>query len=145
MGLSGLGNYLPSVLLSALDSLKACMGPVAMLLAGVTIARFDFMEMLRNKKVYIATALRLIFIPAVLIAVLFAVKTLANSLLNLSIGNDVLYLCFFATAAPLGLNTIVFPEAYGGNPKTGASMALISNAFCILTFPMMYALLQLFL
>ena len=141
MGLSGLGNYLPKVLLSALDSLKACMGPVAMLLAGVTIARFDFMEMLRNKKVYIATALRLIFIPAVLIAVLFAVKTLANSLLNLSIGNDALYLCFFATAAPLGLNTIVFPEAYGGNPKTGASMALISHTLCVISIPIMYAIM----
>ena len=141
MGLSGLGNYLPKVLLSALDSLKACMGPVAMLLAGVTIARFDFMEMLKNKKVYIATALRLIFIPAVLIAVLFAVKTLANSLLNLFISNDALYLCFFATAAPLGLNTIVFPEAYGGNPKTGASMALISHTLCVVSIPIMYAIM----
>ena len=141
MGLSGLGGYLPSFLTSALDSLKACMGPVAMLLAGITIARFDFIGMLKKKKVYVATVLRLVFIPAILIATLFGIKTLANSLFKVSIGNDVLFLCFFSTAAPLGLNTVVFPEAYGGNPETGASMALISHTLCVVSIPLMYALL----
>ena len=141
MGLSGLGGYLPEFLLSALDSLKACMGPVAMLLAGVTISRFDFIGMLKKKKVYIATVLRLVFIPAVLVAALFGVKALANLLFDLSIGNDVLFFCFFATATPLGLNTIVFPKAYGGNPETGASMAMISHTLCVVSLPIMYALM----
>ena len=52
-----------------------------------------------------------------------------------------LYLAFFAIAAPLGLNTVVFPEAYGGNPETGASMAMISHTLCILTIPLMYAVM----
>lgn len=141
MGLSGLGGYLPEFLVSALDSIKACMGPVAMLLAGVTISRFDFIGMLKKKKVYIATILRLVFIPAVLVATLFGIKTLANLLFGFSIGNDVLFLCFFATATPLGLNTIIFPEAYGGNPETGASMAMISHTLCVLSIPIMYALM----
>lgn len=141
MGLSGIGRYLPEFLISALDSLKACMGPVAMLLAGVTIARFDFIDMLKKKKVYIATALRLVFIPAVLIATLFGIKTLLNSLYGFSIGNDVLFLCFFSTAGPLGMNTVVFPEAYGGNPETGASMTMISHTFCVVSIPLMYALM----
>ena len=141
MGLSGLGGYLPKFLTSALDSLKACMGPVAMLLAGVTIARFNFIGMLKKKRVYVATALRLVFIPAVLIATLFGIKTLANSLFRISVGNDVLFLCFFATASPLGLNTVVFPEAYGGNPETGASMTLISHTLCVISIPLMYALM----
>ena len=112
-----------------------------MLLAGVTIARFDFIGMLKKKKVYVATVLRLVFIPAVLIATLCGIKTLANLLFRVSIGNDVLFLCFFATAAPLGLNTVVFPEAYGGNPETGASMALISHTLCVVSIPLMYALM----
>lgn len=141
MGLSGAANYIPTFLISALDSLKACMGPVAMILAGVTIARYDFIEMLKNKKVYIATALRLVVLPSILIAVLYAVKSLVNSTLGLAIGNDVLFLCFFSAAAPLGLNTVVFPEAYGGNPKTGASMAMISHTLCVISIPLMYALM----
>jgi hypothetical protein len=61
----------------------------------------------------------------------------------MNIGNSVLYLGFFATASALGLNTIVFPEAYGGNPKIGASMALISHTLCIVSMPIMYALMNL--
>jgi predicted permease len=117
------------------------MGPVAMLLAGATVARYDLVGMLKNKKVYIATALRLVFIPAFLIAVLFGVGALLDFCLGFSIGRDHLYLCFFAMAAPLGLNTVVFPEAYGGNPETGASMALISHTLCIISIPLLYALM----
>lgn len=141
MGLFGLGNHLPTFLISSLDSLKSCLGPVAMLLAGVTIARYDLFNMLKKKKVYIATALRLVIIPSVLITVLFGVKTLVILILNVSIGNDVLFLCFFATATPLGLNTVVFPEAYGGNPETGASMAMISHTLCVISIPIMYAIM----
>ena len=141
LGLSGLGGYLPAFATSALDSLKACMGPVAMLLAGATVARYDLVGMLKNKKVYIATALRLVFIPAFLIAVLFGVGALLDFCPGISIGRDHLYLCFFAMAAPLGLNTVVFPEAYGGNPETGASMALISHTLCIISIPLLYALM----
>ena len=141
VGLSGLGNYLPEFLVGSLDALKSCMGPVAMLLAGVTIAKYDFESMLKNKKVYIATFLRLTVLPALIIALLYGLKTLANTLFDLTIGNDVLFLTFFATATPLGLNTVVFPEAYGGNPETGASMAMISHTLCVISIPLLYALM----
>jgi hypothetical protein len=38
---------------------------------------------------------------------------------------------------------VVFPEAYGGDPKTGASMAMISHTMCVVTIPLMYSLLTL--
>jgi predicted permease len=47
-------------------------------------------------------------------------------------------LAFFAIAAPLGLNTVVFPEAYGGNPETGASMTMISHVLGVFTVPLLY-------
>ena len=143
VGLSGLGNHIPSFVASSLDSLKACMGPVAMLLAGFTIASYSFVDMIKKKKVYIATFLRLFILPSIIIASLFGIKELVNLTCDISIGNDVLFLSFFATAAPLGLNTVVFPEAYGGDPKTGASMAMISHTLCVLSIPLMYALMLL--
>ena len=116
------------------------MGPVAMLLAGVIIAKYDLAAMLKKTKVYVATVLRLVVLPMVLIAILFGMKTIAGNLLGQPIGNDVLFFTLIATATPLGLNTIVFPEAYGGNPETGASMAMISHTLCVITIPLMYAL-----
>ena len=118
------------------------MGPCAMLLAGITIARFNLLEMLKNKKVYLATALRLFVFPLFSVALLFGIKELANAAFSLDIGNNVLYLGFFATGSALGLNTVVFPEAYGGDPRTGAAMALISHTFCVISIPLLFAFLS---
>jgi predicted permease len=142
-GVSGLGAILPAPIYSVLDSLKACMGPVGMLLAGFTVARFDLIGMLKNKKVYIASLLRLTLIPAVIISILFCFKTLFNFAFGFGMDNSVLFLAFFALAAPLGLNTVIFPEAYGGDPKTGAGMTLISHTLCVLTIPLMLAVMVL--
>ena len=140
-GVSGLGAILPAPIYSVLDSLKACMGPVGMLLAGFTVARFDLIGMLKNKKVYIASLLRLTLIPAVIISILFCFKTLFNFAFGFGMDNSVLFLAFFALAAPLGLNTVIFPEAYGGDPKTGAGMTLISHTLCVLTIPILLAVM----
>jgi predicted permease len=139
--LSGLGNYLPTPVTNALDTLKVCMGPVAMLLAGVTIAKYDLLSMLKKKKVYVASALRLTLLPALTVLFIFGAKTLANVVLGTAIDNDILFLIFFATAMPIGLNTIIFPEAFGGEPETGASMAMISHTLCVVSIPLMYALM----
>lgn len=143
-GVGGVGGYLDTYLpfaMQLLDNLKACMGPVAMLLAGATIAKYDLRKMVTNKKVYIASLLRLIAIPAFIIAALFGAKLLAASLFAVTIPNTLLFWTFFSTATPLGLNTIVFPEAYGGNPETGASMAMISHTLCVVTIPLLFAVM----
>jgi predicted permease len=141
IGSTAYDTIFPTFIVSTLDTLKACMGPVAMLLAGFTIASYDFIGMLKNKKVYFATALRLVVIPTVILGALFGLKELANLVFGLSVDNTPLILYFFAIAAPLGLNTVVFPEAYGGDPKTGASMAMISHTLCVISIPLMSALL----
>ena len=125
---------------STLTALKGCMGPVAMLIAGCTIARYSFKAMITNKKVYFATALRLVLIPCLLVPMVFGLKTLMNVCFNLSISNFVVHLSFIALGCPLGLNTVVFPEAYGGDAKTGAGMAMISHSLCVITIPILYAL-----
>jgi hypothetical protein len=90
VGITGVGDLLYSsenFLTSTLSSLSNCMGPVAMLLAGFTIGSYNVKNMLSNKKVYVATFLRLIVIPSVIIAVLFGLKELVNLAFNLNIDN----------------------------------------------------------
>ena len=140
-GSSAYDELFPKFIIKTVDSLKACMGPLAMILAGVTVANYSISGMFKDKKVYAATALRLIVLPTVIIGSLFGIKELVNLVFDLSISNTPIILIFFAYATPLGLNTIVFPEAYGGNPKTGASMTLISHTLCVITIPIMLALL----
>ncbi len=140
-GLCGLSKFIPDFIISALDGLKGCMGPLAMILAGFTVASYPIAEMFKDAKIYIATLLRLIILPALLISMLFSIITVINFMCNANIGKGVLFLAFFATSAPLGLNTIIFPAAYGTDPQTGAGMALISHTLCIITIPIMYSLM----
>ena len=131
MGLMRADKYLPAFFLKALDSAGSCQGPVAMLLAGFVIGGYDMKEMLLNKKVYAASFVRLICLPALAVC---SGKWLGGDL-------TMQILTFIATGTPLGLNTVVFPSAYGGDPKPGASMALISHTLSVITIPVMYLLL----
>lgn len=131
LGLTGLGQYLPEFFLKALNSAGGCQGPVAMLLAGLVVGAYDLKEMLLNKKVYAASAMRLIILPALMVLTLRAL----GADYNLQV------LTLIGTGTPLGLNTVVFPSAYGGDPKPGASMALISHTLSVITIPVMYLLL----
>ena len=128
LGLLGAGNHIPSFLISALENSSKCQGPVAMLLAGFVIGGYDIKGLLNNKRVYIATFLRLIVLPSIVMIVLKLLGT----------NQEIMILALIAFATPLGLNTIVYPAAYGGETKTGASMTMISHTLSVITIPLMY-------
>lgn len=135
MGLTGATRYIPSFVTTTIGNLANCMGPLAMVLTGFVVADYEFKKLLKNGKVYIATALRLIVLPAIFVALLIL----------LGADDTAIILTFFAFGTPLGLNTVVFPAAYGGDTSTGASMAMISHTLCIITIPLMYAALKVIL
>ncbi len=143
VGLTGLNNYFPSFLTDTLESLKSCMGPMAMLLAGFTVGNYSLAKMLKNKKIYLASVLRLIFLPIVIVSSLFFIKEFFSAISGVKIDNSFLILAFFASATPLGLNTVVFPESYGQDPEPGAGMTLISHTMCVITIPLMFTLFSL--
>ncbi len=131
LGLCNVQEVCPSFVILALENLKACMGPVAMILTGFVVAKYDFLGLLKKPPVYVATLFRLILLPTLYLAALYFLK----------VDSLILKMCLFAFAAPLGLNTVVFPSAYGGDPSTGASMALISHTLCVITIPLLYSVL----
>lgn len=128
LGLLDVGKYMPDFFVSALNEAAKCQGPIAMLLAGFVVGGYNIKEILFNKKVYIATFLRLVVIPGVMMV---ALKLLGAS-------EEIMILALITFATPLGLNTIVYPAAYGGETKTGASMALVSHTLSVITIPLMY-------
>ena len=141
-GLTGALEYIPDFIIKTLNSLKVCMGPVAMLIAGITIAKFDVKKLLLNKKVYVASLFRLIILPVILVGFVIGLRAFICGTLGFTASAEPIYFAFFALAMPLGMNTVVFPEAFGGDPEPGASMALISSAFSIITVPLLYMLLN---
>lgn len=131
LGLIGVQAYVPSFLLTVVNYCKGCMAPVAMILTGFVIGGYRLSDLLKNTRVYVATVLRLFVIPALLLTVLYL----------LGASDTVMILTLFAFATPLGMNTVVFPAAYGGETHTGAAMAMISHTLCVVSIPLMYSLL----
>ncbi|MBQ7399584.1 MAG: AEC family transporter [Clostridia bacterium] len=132
LGLTGLGKYVPGFAMTAFKNAGNCMGPVAMILAGVVMGGYNFKELISNKKVYITTILRLIVLPSLFVIPL---KLLGAS-------EDAIIFAFIAFAAPIGMNTIIYPATYGGDTKTGASMTMISSVLSVITIPIMYYLIE---
>ena len=127
LGLFGVGRYMPDFIGRLFLGASDCMGPCAMLLAGFVIGGYSFKSIVSDKKIYLVSILRLIVIPGVILCAL--------KLLELDFAVPYALVAF---AAPLGLNTVVFPAAYGEDTKTGASMALISTVISLATIPLMY-------
>lgn len=121
---------LPKFITSAISSAGACMSPIAMLLTGFVIGGYSLKKLASDKKVYLASLIRLIILPTIFMLVLLALKT----------ESAIIRAALCATAMPLGLNTVVFPAAYGGDTTPGASMALISHLISIVTIPVMFAI-----
>lgn len=133
VGLTGIGQKLPGFLVDTVDSLKNCMGPIAMILCGFVIASYSFKSLVSDVRVWVVSLLRLTLLPTIIVAVLYFCGAREN----------ILPYALFAFATPLGLNTVVYPAAFGGEPKTGAGMALISHTLAVVSMPIMYALFQL--
>jgi len=131
--LTGLLNIpIPQFISSAVSAAGSCMSPVAMLLTGMTIARFNLQEILKIKSVYLVTALRLLVFPLLFLGVLVLIPMPA-----------VFATCAVCSLAmPLGLNTIIIPSALGKDTKVASGMALVSHILSCLTIPVIFMLFQ---
>lgn len=120
----------PSFVNKAFSACSSCFSPLAMILTGFVIGKFDLKKLVTKGRVYLLTLLRVVVMPLIFL--------LIAKLLRLPQEAQTLILVF--SAMPLGLSTIVFPAAYGGDETPGASMAVISNVIGILTVPLMMSL-----
>lgn len=121
---------LPDALNIVLDNCGKCMAPVAMILTGIVLAKHPLKDMFFNVRAYIGSVLRLIAMPAFVGCVMYFLK----------IRGEVLLLATTTLAMPFGLNSVIFPEAFGGDATTGTQVTFISNLMGIITIPIMLSL-----
>lgn len=122
LGISGV--QLPGFVTKTFSSASGCLGPVTMLLAGITVSQFEFKKMVLNYRVYLVSVLRLLVIPLGIAAVL--------TLLGLERYRLV---AAFLYAMPCGLNAVVFPKLVDEDCSVGAAVAFVSTVLCCITIP----------
>lgn len=124
------GVYIPEIIATTTATASACVGPLSMLLTGITLSTFAAKDLVSNKTAYIVSFIRLIAFPA---AAYFICKgARLDTLLPM-----ILMVC----CMPCGLNTVVFPKIVGEDCTTGARLALITHTLSIITLPLWLSLI----
>ena len=131
LGLLGFGKIMPVFLNDAIAAGAKIFSPLAMLLTGVTVSGFAVKDLVCDKRSYLTILLRMIVFPALMVALAW----LAGA------DDRILIFTLFVHALPLGLNPVIYPPQYGKDARPGASMALISTVFSLISLPFLYALL----
>ena len=127
VGLTGLS--MPAVLSQVLSSASACVGPLSMLLTGMTLSTFALRELVTDGRAYVFSAFRLLILPLVVLGL-----CLLGERLGL-LPPSVLPAAVMMACMPCGLNTIVFPKLVGEDCKIGARLALLTHLFSCFTIP----------
>ncbi len=122
---------LPSVAVNILEMAEGAVTPCAMILTGTVFARINMKSVFIDWRSYVASAIRLLIIP---IACLFIFK-----LLGISHSWIISAICVLAM--PMGVNSVIFPEAYGGDAESGAKVCFMSAILGIITIPIIFSLI----
>ncbi len=130
-GLAGI--KLPEMADGILTGAGNCMAPVSMIMTGFVLAEYGLKPLFLNAKIYVASVFRLLVIPLAVMAILLLFR----------VDSSVVLIAVLFYSLPAGLNGVVFPKMINKDCKTGLSIAVLSNLFCIFTIPAFVHFLQL--
>ena len=130
------GFQMPAVGTKILTTSANCVGPLSMILTGLTLSSFSLKDLASDKKAYIFTAIRLIVLPAFV----WGLCELVNLVFPLpaTIKSSALLI----SCMPCGLNPIVFPKLIGEDCTPGARLALLTHTFSCITLPIWISILM---
>ena len=123
----------PQVVRSAVASLAAVNGPLAMVILGVFFAQVDIKEIFTTKRYYHISVMRLIIIPVITGLILWPLP--GTPLIKL--------VALTAAAAPIGSNVSIFAKMYGQDYKSATQEVCQSTIFAVITMPAVVTLFSL--
>ena len=133
VGLSGLS--VPATLTQMLSSASACVGPLSMLLTGMTLSTFALRELVCDGKAYIFSALRLVILP---LAVLGIIKL--AGVIGINIPYVVSMVTVILAAAPAASSATMFAEKFDCDSTYVSRLVAVSTILSIATMPLLIML-----
>ena len=119
------GFKLPEFVITFTGKASACMAPMSMLLAGITMAEYPIKNLVSDKKAYIMSFVRLIFIP---LCVYLAIRNICPK--------DLTRTAVLLFSMPFGLNPIIFAKLVDEDYFFPAKLAFVSSVFSLVTVPL---------
>ncbi len=130
---------LPPIVQTAIESTGNCIGPVSMIVIGVLIAYSDLKSILRNKRVYFISLMRLLLFPLITVF-LFAIPALSG--LHPDV-HQILLVVLLSAAAPVAVTITQFAQLYDKDAVYASAINVLSVLLCIVTMPLIAHIYQL--
>lgn len=124
---------LPPIIFDSMEYVAAMNTPLAMIIAGVTIAQTNIWRIFIKPRIYLAVFLKLIFIPVILL--------LIYSKLQLEV--PVLAAAVLAAACPTGATGTVFAIRYQKNALYASEIFAMTTLGALITIPVIMAVMDL--
>lgn len=124
---------LPETLVEAMSYIGNMNTPLAMMVAGVTIAQANLVKLLGKVRIYYISFLKLIFIPVVMLLIF--------SLFDLS--REVLLTSVLAAACPTGATINLFSIRYKKNYLYASEMFAVTTVLSVITIPLVMIVAEL--
>jgi len=122
---------LPEVLLQSFRYISGLNTPLAMIIAGVTIAQTDIKKIFIKFRIYYVTAIKLLVIPIALL-LLYS---------RFPIPKEVLLTAIVAAACPTGATGTLFAIRYNKNALYASEIFATTTLLSIITLPLVVALI----
>ncbi|MGB8450864.1 MAG: AEC family transporter [Anaerocolumna sp.] len=123
---------IPTILFKSLDYIAGMNTPLAMLIAGVTIAQTNILRIFLKPRIYLVLFLKLIFIPIILM-LLYS---------RYPIGVPVLAAAVLAAACPTGATGTLFAIRYNKNALYSSEIFAMTTLVSLITIPIIMSLVD---
>ncbi len=122
---------IPSPFIDAIDLLGGVTTPIAMIIVGAMLATFPAREMVGNWRIWVASAILLLAVPAAyccLFAPVFADPFINGVMITMA-------------AMPAAANTVIFAEQYGADSRLASQIVFVSTIGSLVTIPLVATVL----
>ena len=126
---------LPALLTDTVDYITAMNTPMAMMIAGISLAETDLLKALKNKRLYLVSAVKLLLIPLVMLAI-FSI---------LPVDPTVLCTLLIACACPAATTCTMFALRYNANYQYASEIFAFSTVMYLATIPLIVSLAEMLL
>ena len=118
---------LPEVLLSPITMVGNMNTPLAMMIAGISLAQGDIRRSLKNKRLYLLTLTRLVAYPMMGLLILWPMQ----------LEFTMAFTVFVGTACPMAAATILFAQRYDGDARYATELFVVTTALSAVTIPLL--------
>lgn len=122
-------NYIPKLVMEALENLGNLVAPLSMIIIGLRLAEMDVRGILKDKHMYLFLALRHFVLPLIALGLVNLVGLL------LPVSNLVKMVIVILAATPTATSTTMFAEKYDCDATYASRLVAISTLISIVTMP----------